>query len=188
MKGEHIRRCSMNVKNRKWIFFACLLLTVVVLHTCIRIEVLNARYNHFLPRTDAGNGNPRWRCAASSLLLRSLERDIANDRYRRFMQAHPNEPGSDPDQFLGPPYSVAETTFIDAEMAENDLRASLLGWVSSFGLLQYILAPLAFCSSLASLYFNHNVIIRLVAGSCTVSILVAVGFMIYRGYFTSLGW
>ena len=104
------------------------------------------------------------------------------------MQAHPNESGSDPDQFLGPPYSVAEKTFIDAEMAENDLRATLLGWVSGFGLLQYILAPLAFCISLASLYFNHNVIIRLVAGSCTVSILVAVGFMIYRGYFTSLGW
>lgn len=165
-----------------------LLLTAVVLHTCIRIEVLNARYNHYLPRTDWGNGNQKWRCAASSLLLRSLERDIANDRYHRFMQTHPDESGSDPDQFLGPPYSVAEKTFIDTEMAENDLRATLLGWVSSFGLLQYLLAPLAFCISIASLYFNPNVIIRLVAGSCTVFILVAIALMIYRGYFTSLGW
>ena len=73
-------------------------------------------------------------------------------------------------------------------MSENELRATLLGWVGSFGLLQYIFAPLAFCISLASLYFNHNVIMRLVAGSCTVSILVAIGLMIYRGYFTSLGW
>ena len=116
-KDAHIRCWSMSAKKRKWIYFACLFLTTVVLHTCIRIEVLNARYNHFLPRTDWENGNPRWRCAASSLLLRSLERDIANDRYRRFMQAHPDESGSERDQFLGPPYSVAETIFIDAEMA-----------------------------------------------------------------------
>lgn len=50
---------------------------------------------------------------------------------------NPNESGSDPDQFLGSLFSVVEKTYFDAEKSEIDLRAILLGEVSSIGLLQY---------------------------------------------------
>lgn len=178
------------MKLTKWnsLFVVCVVLAAVVLHTCVRIELLNASNDYYLPRTDWGDGNPKWRCSAASAHRQWLDREIANDRYRRFTEGHPEESDRNPDQFLGPPYTVVEQSLIDTAMANHKLRGDLYGWVCSFGLLQYLLAPLAFCVALVSLCFDKRVWMRYAAAGCAISVAVAIGLMIYRGYFASLGW
>ena len=112
---------------RKIVFLACLLLTMVALHTCIRIELLNASCNYYLPRTDWGSANQKWRISARPGRREWLEYHIAKERHSRFIAAHPHEQHRDPDQFLGPPYTVAEQKLFDTQLAEDELRAALHG-------------------------------------------------------------
>ncbi|QDV61054.1 hypothetical protein [Crateriforma conspicua] len=166
----------------------CLLLTAIVLHTCIRIEVLNARNGHFLPRAHPAAGNPKWRVVAPTLLARSLERTIAIDRLTSHVSQHPNYPEPGIEEFIGPPYTDAEQALIDTEIARNKLSFQLRDWVSGMGLLQYILAPVALLSSLVLMRGTENLAVRFASVACAVSNVTSMYLMFHRGYFTSLGW
>lgn len=178
----------VDAKRRKTLCFVCVMLTAIVAHTALRIELLKARCNYYLPRTAIDDGHPKWRVAAPESVRHWIDREIANERHARFKQEHPDEQGRDSDQFVGPPYTSVEQQMIDTAMTENQQQNALRNWVSTFGLLQYVLAPLTLCLSLACLRVCQNSVMRPLAVACAISTVAAIGSMIYRGYFKSLGW
>jgi hypothetical protein len=166
----------------------CLILTCIVVHTCVRIEVLNARSGYYLPRTDFGSGNPKWRVAAEKLVRLNEELMIARSRQADFQAAHPDEEISNEAAFKGPPYSPAEQATIDAEVDHNQRNSTLRDWVGGMGLLQYVLAPAALLWSLDIVISDRSRRGRVVAGLCGLLNLICIALMYYRGYWSSLGW
>ena len=177
----------LNSKHFKLKIAACCLLTVTVLHTCIRIEVLNRRNEFFLPRSIPSTGNPKWRVAAEQLNFMALQRTVALDRMDAFIAQYPDEPVPSIEELSGPPYTPSEQAMIDTEMDRNRLNSELRDWVRGMGLLQYLIAPMALALSI-SLYCGaptHTV--RLASIACIFSNVASLCSMFYRGYFTSLG-
>ncbi len=169
----------------------CILLTAIVLHTCIQIEVLNARSGYFLPRKLSRTGNPKWRVAAKKTLFKTLERTIALDRSEAHFDQHPNGPAPDfqeLEELSGPPYLDAEQAWIDNQVALYELNSKLRDWVGGMGLLQYLLAPIALLWSLWLFRIAASWAERLLVVGCTISNLTSTYLMFYRGYFESLGW
>ena len=166
----------------------CLILTCVVVHTCVRIEILNARYGYYLPRTDFGSGNPKWRVAADSLARRDFERSIAMERQAKFAEEHPGEPIPEHTEFIGPPYSASQQTELEAILDQNQRRSALYDWVRGMGLLQYALAPAALFWSVDIARIERSRSGRIAAGFAALLNLICIALMFYRGYFTSLGW
>jgi hypothetical protein len=165
-----------------------LILTCVVVHTCIRIEVLNARYGYYLPRNDLDRNNPEWRVAALSIVRKSADRMIALERQSEFLQQHPDQPVPDEAAFRGPPYSKAEQEAIDSDVQRSKSNSDLYYSVRGMGLLQYLLAPaaLAWSVDLARIRAPRWIRITGIAGCVLNAICIAL--MLYRGYFQSLGW
>jgi hypothetical protein len=166
----------------------CLILTCIVVHTCVRIEVLNARYGAYLPRTDFGSGNPKWRVADEKLVRLHEELMIARSRQADFEAAHPDEEIPDETAFRGQPYSPTELATIDAEVDHSRRNSTLRAWVGSMGLLLYVLAPAALLWSLDIVVSDRSRGRRLFAGLCGLLNLVCIALMYYRGYWSSLGW
>lgn len=166
----------------------CILLSTIVVHTCVRIEALNAQYGYYLPRTDFGSGNPKWRVAARSILLKGLDRRISQERFADYMESHPDKPVPDLERFAGPPYTSEQQQLIDTELAENALRSELHSWVDGMGLLQYFLGPFALVWAIAIFIAARTSTIRVTSALCMMCSAVSIGLMFYRGYFTSLGW
>jgi len=73
---------------------------------------------------------------------------------------------------------------------EANLESLLRDIVSSFGLLQYLIAPAAFVLSLRLAVANRqkHVPYRLFAVILACLALPAIILMFYRGYFTAIGW
>jgi hypothetical protein len=101
---------------------------------------------------------------------------------------HPGEPEPGIEEFIGPPYTDAEQASIDTAIARNTLNSQLRNWVSGMGLLQYLLAPIALLSSLVLFRGTENRAVRFASVACAVSNMTSMYLMVYRGYFTSLGW
>ena len=181
---------NRNMTDRKSIrlfVVATFLLTAIVANTCLQIEILNVQNDKYLPRTDFGNGNRKWRTAANSALLKSLEQQIAIERYTAFMAKHSDRPNMSPEQFFGPPYTAAEQELIDRSLARNSQESKLSSWVSSLGILQYVLAPLACFSAIVMFVVDRKPAIRIAAVVCSLLSVTSIYLMFYRGYFTSLG-
>jgi hypothetical protein len=166
----------------------CFLLTAVVVHTCVRIEVLNARYGYYLPRKDFGSANPKWRVAARIAVLKRLETQIADERLSAYVASHPNEPVPPIEEMTGPPYSEDEQRRIDTELAENALRTELRSWVGGFGLLQYFLAPIGLAWAVAITLAHRSIVVRIATSFLATCSAVAIYLAFHRGYFSSLGW
>lgn len=165
----------------------CLLLTCVVVHTCIRIEVLNAGCGYYLPRTDFESGNPRWRVAAEKAARLDIERRIAIERQMEFFTIHPEKRHLDEAAFRGPPYSAAETALLASELDENRRRSALRAWVGGMGILQYLLAPAAVLWAVQISSTGRSCCQRLLAGTCVLLNLICIALMFYRAYWSSLG-
>jgi hypothetical protein len=164
----------------------CILLTTIIVHTCLRIEVLNARYGYYLPRIDFGGGNSKWRTEGTQkMLLKEFDRRIAYERLRVYMDSHPDEPVPDLERFTGPPYTREQQHSIDAE---NALKSELHSWVDGMGLLQYLLGPFTLVWAIVIFFADRAKATRLPSAVCVVRSVVSIGLMFYRSYFTSLGW
>ena len=177
----------LNSKHSKLKLAACCLLTVTVLHTCLRIEVLNRRNGFFLPRSIPSTGNPKWRVAAEQLNFIDLQRAVALDRMNAFIAQHPAEPVPSIEELSGPPYTPSEQAMIDTEMDRNRLNSELRDWVSGMGLIQYLIAPMALLLSINLYCGTGNRTVRLASIACILSNAASLYLMFYRGYFTSLG-
>ena len=166
----------------------CLLLTAVVVHTCVRIEQLNAKNSYYLPRTDFAGGNPKWRYSTIKGTMYGLNNEFAEERMIAFSKSRSERPLPEFQQFIGPPYSENEQRRIDAKLANNSLRNELHDWVESGGLLQYLLAPVAIVWAIMIFWSQRSLFSRLLSGASAMCAAVSIGFMLYRGYLTSLGW
>ena len=71
---------------------------------------------------------------------------------------------------------------------ENTARDQLRVTVQTFGLLQYVLAPLLLVFSLAVFFKTRGSWASVAATFSVFAAAVAISLMLYREYFQSLGW
>lgn len=166
----------------------CLILTAVVVHTCIRIEVLNASSGFYLPRKDHGDGNRKWRVASEKATRLDIERRIAIERQENLLPVHPGS-----DQLLESstaelPYTAMESEMIASALDESRCNSALRDWVSSVGILQYLLAPAALLWSVQIAITNGYRRQRILGAACGALNLICVALMFFRGYWSSLSW
>ena len=89
---------------------------------------------------------------------------------------------------LNRPLTADERIQMQKDVSYAKDKNALLGMVSSFGLLQYILAPLSLIWSFTIAKRNANIAKRILSALFVISNFISIGLMVYRGYFTSLGW
>lgn len=165
----------MNRTSRA-ILIAAVALTSVSAYTCIRIEVFNASVGGLLPRSpDTEYGTiSTWRCASMSSVRQRMEWKFLNEA---------NEAGRPA------VLTEAQQEAITAAQREAVLNNEFREFVGSWGLWQYIVAPLGVVLTL--LLPGRRNSPRLVNTLAAAAVLVSsscVVMMIYRGYFSSLGW
>ena len=148
------------------------MLAFLIVFIAVRIEQLNNISGGSLPNTEYRNGNPaegvaKWRSSP-----------FINERM--YLNLHFNNEKA----ILTEEQKIEMQNSIKKANANNDL----LNFVSSFGLLQYILAPILFIYSL--IMFKHHIEIKYkFIFTFPLSASVFGGFlMFHRSYFTSLGW
>lgn len=116
-----------------------MLLTAFVLHSAVRIEVLNVRAGTYLPRRD-----------------RDSDGSLTDGKWR-----------------------ISQ---------ENSARDQLRAAVETLGLIQYVLAPLLLIFSLAVFFKNRRSWAGVVATFSVIVAAIAISLMLYREYYSSLGW
>jgi hypothetical protein len=152
-----------------WTPWLVIVLTGVALAvvTCVRIEVLNAHANFYLPRTDRGT----WRTPYLT----------TEPRWRQRMTANTGDPA-----WLSRPLSPAERAAMNRDLQPGIANDHLYAVVASWGLLQYPLVAFL-TATLGIMLFGHPIHRRTVAVAL-VLVLICGSLMLYRCYFTSLGW
>lgn len=81
-------------------------------------------------------------------------------------------------------------TFADGKWRisqENTPRDQLRDLVQTFGLLQYVLAPLLFILSVA-LLLSRRTWVKVAATMCMFVATAGISLAVYRGYYPALGW
>lgn len=136
---------------------------------CVLIEVQNARAGSYLPTSEAG----KWR-----------ESRMTTEARWREWQSRRNEDPTILTRPLTPKEKDSMETMIRQSRALNSLREL----ISSIGLMQYLVAPLAtvLCAVVAGTPDVSRSQRRL-AMMCTGASLTATVLMLYRGYISSLG-
>ena len=168
-----------------FLLYACI--TTVVITICLRIEQLNAEAGDFLPRTESGNYNRKWRVAADVAEQRAIEKQVMLMRMKEYYRENPDAGCLKETEIMRMPFNADETAYFNREWKRHKAMSALNEWVT-IGLLQYVLVP-------ASIIWSVHVIksrtspkvYRLVAIAFAVISTAAGVMMFYRGYFTSLG-
>jgi len=146
----------------------CLGLTLVAGHTCSQIEWRNYRAGGVLPRKIEGPGNPKWRIAAD----RTIPTRFHGDRGSKEERARP----------------AAEDVRLRPDPRRDNDESQLRSWVASWGLAQYVVAPLALFLAIHALVRARTAKRRCAFAAAATLSGAAIGMIFYRGYFTSLGW
>ena len=157
-------------------FGVCVALTALAVFICVRVEVFNAQVGGLLPRRDLQDhpGNPKWRVEATIVVRRSREAEFRHQA-----------------ELAGKSFVLtdAQNREIEAAVERARVDAAFREFVSSWGLLQYVLAPFTF---LLGLYLAKSrkapASHRVGAWVMTVAAAACIVLMFYRGYFSSLGW
>jgi hypothetical protein len=162
------------MKLRRILLWASVGLTLVVSVVCVTIELLNMQAGGLLPKDEPG----KWRSAPT-------HPETLTEWYSQDMRAKLNLGEGAP----LPPDAQREVEArvkrqIPVNRANNALRAAVESW----GLLQYLLCPLAVVMSLLLMVKRQGIHHLVVGGFCMLVSLTAGAFMLYRQYFTSLGW
>jgi len=163
----------MALRDRDVRFWLVMLLSGIVLHTCVRIEILNVQADNFLPRKDLPRpANQKWR---GSIVTNE-------ERWRRHCLYKEGE------ERMHRPLTSEERRDMEETIARYKANNRLHSAVETDGLLQYLLAPIALIASLAVALSKRSRPKRLAARVTMVTSLAGIVMMFYRGYFTSLGW
>lgn len=168
----------------------CLAATVVAIHTCIQIEYWNYRAGGFLPRDIPSQGNQKWRVAADRSIRIHFQNRINMKDFERILAERGKVTAEESAAIeTNPrPLTSAEQDELERELNESHTKSILNEWVSGWGVVQYVVAPLAFVSSLILLIGATSRSTRTGFAAMTALSGVTICFMLYRGYFTSLGW
>ncbi len=157
------------MKKKDTLFWLNAGLAIIVLLICILIEFLNNTTDNYLPRKDSG----KWR---QSIFL-------SEERWREIYSSQKGD-----ESLLSRPLTKAESIQMEKDISRGTAKNALLGAVSSFGLLQYIFAPSSFILSIIIATRNRKKLKIIVSSFFAISSFICIVLMLYRGYFTSLGW
>ncbi len=146
---------------------------------CLYIEHLNIKAGSILPRKEYRNNDPsqgmiKWRSSA-----------ITDEKSWRKAFGPEDESGVPVKRNLYEQELTEMKRYIDRIKSNNKLR----DFISSFGLMQYCLVPIAALWSIYIIFSKRHK--RKMKIAATVSLIIALGcgYMAhYRSYFGSLGW
>lgn len=166
----------------------CLAVVLIAISavTCVRIEYLNARVGGYLPRPE---GQGKWRVAGRRATTEGALRRLRFERMGLYEKQHGRRPPAQLErELLDAPLTERERAVIRREVVLEERMAQLHEWVETMGVAQYIIAPAALMLSAYLAVMSKSMLGRAVTffGACIS--LVAVILMLYRQYFTSLGW
>jgi hypothetical protein len=168
----------------------CLAATVIAVHTCLQIEWWNFRAGGLLPRATRAHGNPKWREAADRAIRANFQRRIEMGEYERIVAERGRVTAEEEKALKTNPRALTATeqNELERELDQSHTNSTLRWWLETGGLAQYVVAPLAFIMSLVSMVRTKGFRSRLGFGFLAVPSGGAIAMMLYRGYFTSLGW
>ena len=146
-------------------------LALIVLLICIEIEILNHAASGYLPRKDLDDG--KWRTSPV----------FSEESWRRM-----NSMLNDDKTLFSRPLTAEEQIRMEREVFREKTNNSLRSSVSSLGLMQYILAPLSLIYSLIIALRSKKIFVKMISAVFALSSGTCMIVMLYRGYFTSLGW
>ena len=139
-------------------------LSLIVLNTCIQIEVWNwLAEGNMLPNREGGK-------------LRYMTGTTEQGWRRR-------ESRFDPSLKTGRPLTEQEQLQFAVHRKKAIRRNNVVSWTRGMGTLQYLLAPLAVFFSLVMVLARKNSKSKLFAGVCFMANGIAIAVMLYRGYF-----
>ncbi len=157
---------------RHWTIYLGLFLSALCLFTALRIEWYNAQPGITkLPRpADSG----KWRYAS----------DLATERMAELI--YRNRQDLNPEMELTAPQKIKVNDLSERMKQQAHLDNDFYGFITSFGLLQYLLVPslffLGIYTGLSAPQRNRLAIpFTLIATLCGL-------LMLYRGYLSALGW
>ena len=164
--------------------------TVVTGHTCLQIEWWNYRAGGLLPRDTGGPGNPKWREAADRSIRAKIQRWIKTEEFERIIAEYGRITAEEEKALeTNPrPLTAAEQDELERELDQSHTNSALQAWLQTGGLARYALAPFALVMSLVLLVRAATCRGRLGFGFLGMLSGGAIGMMLYRGYFNSLGW
>ena len=148
---------------------------LLVLLIAVRIEVLNNRAGGMLPNREYRNNDPeqgvvKWR--------QSIWTD--EEMWRRVFLSDENSNER--------PLTPAEQARMEQDIRNARINNELRWFVSSAGLLQYLLVPLVIMLSGKLILRRPRSPGRILQGAVPLAVGIGAGIlMLYRAYFTSLG-
>lgn len=144
----------------------CAALSVVVLHTCIQIEVWNhLAGGNVLPNREGGK------------LRYSLGESEKGWRMYHKMLTHDESLES------GRPLTEEERVLFHEHSKHARRWNMVVSWSRGMGTLQYLLAPIAIIWSIALLFASKTRRARLLAGLLSATNAISIVAMLNRGYF-----
>lgn len=144
----------------------CTILSIVVMHTCIQIEVWNyLAGGNVLPNREGGK------------LRHSMGESEEGWRIVQGMRTQ------DPTLESGRPLTEAEKSLFREHSKQAKRRNKVVNWSRGMGTLQYLLAPIAIIWSVVLLFAGKSRRARLLVAALSLTNSVSIVLMFYRGYF-----
>ena len=147
----------------------CLVVAPAAVLICLRIEMLNSRAGHILPRTERG----KWRVSF-----------VQSEASWRRLQSQQDKDATWATRTLTSIERAQMQAEVDANVAGGELR----DLVSTAGLLQYLLVPVLLLSSLRLFRTSRSRAHICIATAALASAAACGAMAFHRAYFTSLGW
>ncbi len=170
------------MKN-KLLLISCCCLTAIVVGVAGRIEYLNIKSNHFLPRNEVAVRE--WVIPELEEVLERLENKIY-ERRQDAAAAAAHESGSKPAEVVfGPPYSASEQKTLDSMKNLHASHTLLRWWVGSFGIAQYFLAPIALIAAIVCVVAFGGWRTKSTAAFCAGLNGISILLMLTRNYWNA---
>lgn len=142
---------------------------------CLRIELFNSAMGGYLPRQrDAEDGVSKWRTTSPEMARACMEEEF------RILDESNGQHGE---------LTQAQKAEIEMAAARACLNSQFRDFVGSWGLRQYLIAPLAFLVAAGMVltrdtpkWARRAAIVPAAASG------VCLAMMLYRNYFGALGW
>ncbi len=151
--------------NKHFSIVLCGILSTVVLHTCIQIEVWNyLAGGDVLPNREGGK----------------LRHSIESEKGWRMMRGWRTQ---DPTLEAGRPLTNEEHQIFLDHQKYASRRNKVVTWSGGMGTLQYLLAPLAIIWSGGLVISGKSRTTRVMGGIFVFMNLICICSMLYRGYF-----
>ena len=144
----------------------CTILSTLVLHTCVQIEVWNhLAGGNVLPNREGGKLRYSW--GASEKIWRAHQGMITHDESLA----------------SGRLLTEQEKVLFLEQSKHASRRNKVVSWSRGMGTLQYLLAPVAILWSVSLLLASRTGRLRLLAGLLSATNAISIVLLLYRGYF-----